>query len=271
MRITRVQVIGQNTIDFPIVGMLPTDSFHCISIEGLGPTKRITQIAETVDGVGDFQGAASSYRQIVMKVALNPQYADGETPGMLREQLYGLFYTGPSKVVTFDFYNGVTHVARQLAIVESIEPVMFAKDLEVQIVANCRASWLSGVSDVTLVSPPLGDTDDPAMVYEGTRPTGFKFEVEMTADHSLWRILKDGVQTRFEFDFETGDILTVDSRPGSKGTTLTRDAVETNMVGYLHEDSVWLELYPGTNTFDINTAGFTWNYFALYKPLYWGI
>lgn len=270
MKISKVRVIGRTTVDFPIVGALPSDSFICKGVDGLGAPKRDVAISETVDQGGQYQGSHVQYRQVVIRVGLSPNYAEEQTTETLRGTLYGLLSPGPSDIVDIHLMMGEDVVLKTRGPVETIDPVIFSKSPQVQIVIPCLDAPLYGPDEVTVLAG-VGATDDYVIDYEGSYPSGFKVDLLFAEDLPFFIVTKDGKEMRIDHFFDTDDQLTIDTRAGLRSIVKTVGAVETNIIKDLSSDSTWLDLYPGDNNITTNNAGYTWNYAARYTPLYWGI
>jgi hypothetical protein len=74
----------------------------------------------------------------------------------------------------------------------------------------------------------------------------------------------------FDYEFETGDLLTIDTRPGVRSIWLTRSGIGTNIIYALTHDSIWFMLHGGANQFTTSSPDFEWGD-VYYLPQYWGI
>lgn len=69
---------------------------------------------------------------------------------------------------------------------------------------------------------------------------------------SIWDKLTKG-KMMVEYEFVAGDELFIDTNKGQKSITLSRSGEKVNLINYLTEDSTWLTLSPGINSFEYVT------------------
>ena len=51
---------------------------------------------------------------------------------------------------------------------------------------------------------------------------------------------------------QAGDVISLDTRQGEKGITLTRDGVTTNIINSVATGSVWMQMATGKNTLTLS-------------------
>lgn len=269
MKITSVRVIGATAVDFPLLGMTPSDSYICSGIDGLGGGKRNAAIKD-----GYYQGSTAVAKQLVIRVTVNPDYGVGQTTEDLREVLYGLLSPGDTDLVEVELYEGATLVASLQGVVESIDPVLFAKEPTVQIVVLSLNAYFEAPTDVTIAAPAIGGFDVWTIPYVGNYPTGFYFRIVFTDVLSEFKLAKGTKHMILEHEFVVGDEIVIDTRRGSREIRNMADGA-ANIVDALTDDSTWLELYPGDNVFsafaDGSPTSFTWVNAAIYRAKYWGV
>jgi hypothetical protein len=266
MQFTKVRLVGLYTIDMPLFGLRSSNRYICKGIDGLGPPEIDNFL---VNGV--YNGRQPQDRQIVMRVGLNPAYSVGETPASLRTAIYGLLTPGPDDSITFKLMNGPNVVVVTKGYVSKIEPVIFAKDPEVQITIDCEGSYLEAETETSVVP----STKSPFTVTNpGSVTTGFYYEMTLNVNGSKWVLYTQGpgagAKMELDYAFLSGDKIMVDTRDGQRSIKVLRGGVTTNLIYTLSSDSIWVQLHPGDNTFWPSTNVFTWGK-VNFTPQYWGV
>lgn len=277
MKFTKIRIVNNGNIDFPIIGALPSDTYLLKAIDGLGPPKVDVAIAMTSDQGGVYQGRRPQNREIVMRVGLNPDYGINQNASDLRETLYALLSpASPSESVTVQIMNGSTVMVQTFGFPSTIDIVPMTKDPEVQIVIPCDRAYLAPTVP-TILTGSTFPTLKTAFTLDnpGSAPTGFQAEVTFTANLSSWQLHTHPTTTRkmlFEYPFLSGDRLQFDTRPGSRFIRLTRGSAVTNLIGILSGDSVWYQLLRGANILGTTSQAFNWGPGPiLFTPQYWGV
>lgn len=268
MYFTKIRLIGLSTVDFPIVGAAVNNQYLLKEASGLGPPEVDVSIARTLNAGGYYQGRRPQSREIVLLITLNPDYSVGQTAADLRTTLYGLLSPGETDNITVQILNGSTVIAYTIGYVSKLEIVPFSKDPSVQITIPCLEYYLQA-PDILYVDP--GAQATPTINNLGTAPAGFHLEIIFTSNVTNWSLSKaSGTKMQVNYSFLTGDKLTIDTRPGSRGIWLTRSSVTTNIIGSLTSDSIWYLLHSGNNVFATSSQAFNWAD-VYYRPQYWGI
>lgn len=268
MNITKIRIIGLSTIDLPIIGALPSDSFILKAADGLGPPESDVSISSSIELGGVFMGRRTHSREMVFRVGLNANYKLGQTPESLRTTLYGLLTPSEFQFVRTQFMDGLTVVAVVVGYISKIEIVPFTKDPEVQIVIQCPDPYLSAPDEIT---KNTGIKNPFEVENAGTAPTSFNMEVIFNQNLDSW-VLTDSRNWKmnFEYAFLAGDILRFNTRPGQRSIERVRGASTANLIYTLSADSKWLILRGGVNEFTPSSGAFSWGY-VKYTPQYWGI
>lgn len=268
MKITKVRLIGLNTIDLPIVGAQPTDPYILKESDGLGPTDIDVSISETLHAGGVYQGRRTQTRELVFNIGLNPDYRVGQTVADLRTALYGMLSPGPSDSIEIQLIDGDFVQAITTGYVKRLEITPFSKDPMVQLTISCLEPYLTAMYELYLEPDTLAD---PVIENVGTAPTGFHMEVIFTSALSQWSLVdaKDRVM-QFDYDFLPNDTLVFDTRFGMRTIELTRELITTSIIRALSKNSIWLQLHAGMNQFYTSSQAFNWGD-IYYRPKYWGI
>jgi hypothetical protein len=247
-------------------------------IQGLDPVKA-TQVATTlaqVDG-GQYQYSRRDARNITFKIGFVPNYAS-QSVASLRNALYN--YLFPKSVITLIFYVDGSYFAQTVGVVESCSAPMFSQDPEVDVSVMCYdpdfyaqfSSQFNGTSVTT--------TTTSTIAYAGTTDTGIIFSLTHdmpSTSVNIYNIRPDGVSQRMTValtspdNFVAGDILTIDTRPGSKAVVRTRGGVTSSILYALDPTSDWISLQNGNNAFRVVNASDTRPYTVGYTNKYGAI
>ena len=269
MKFTKVRLNGLTVVDLPIEGALPSDKYILKGIDGAGPPDLDVALGDTLFGDAVFQGRQAQGRELVGLVGLNPDFGSSETAADLRANLYGMITPGYGESIVVQFMNVDTVVAETTGYVRRLEINPFSKDPEVQLTIACIERQLVA-PDVIFLEP--ASKSDPEILNEGTAPAGFHMELSLTSAESLWSLtdIFGTYEMTFVYDFEVGDLLEIDTRPGHRGVWVTRSAVRKNIIWTMTPESVWFMLHGGNNVFQTSSDLFNWGD-VYYQPRFWGI
>lgn len=269
MYFTKIRLNGLQVIDLPIVGALPSDLYILKSADGLGPPEVDVSIADTLNAGGVYQGRRPQSREIVLLIALNPDFKVGQTAADLRTALYGMLTPGHIDRIVVDILDDEDLLASTSGYAKKLEIVPFSKDPEVQLTIACVQQYL--IAPETLyISPP--DKAAPLIPNVGTAPAGFRMELTFSAALTEWVLSDFDGQTemRIVYPFAIGDKLMIDTRPGRRGIWVDRGGIETNIIFALTQNSIWYMLHGGDNIFATSSQAFEFGD-VFYTPQFWGI
>lgn len=274
MIFNRILLDGLSDVNLPIVGATPLDPFILKSVDGLGPPDVDVVIANTLHQGGVYQGRRPLSREIVARVGLNPDYSVGERPSDLRTTLYGLLTPGEDDYVMVNLVNDAESVSYTTkAWVKRIEPAIFAKDPEVQIVLPCLQPYLTGIARDQVTVPGGWTKTNFTIINVATAPAGFQFQVTLTANASSFGITNTNGSRKMviEYPFLNGDVIKFDTVAGQRKVMRTRSGTPLDVSGFMQSGSEWMMLRGGGNNFlTTGTSSFNWNYFN-YIEQFWGI
>ena len=76
-----------------------------------------------------------------------------------------------------------------------------------------------------------------------------------------------------EYDMETGDKITLNTKRGEKSVTLTKNGIESNIINHMTRDSKWFTLATGDNIFACTSSSGVENLKVVIKvqPIYEGV
>lgn len=238
------------------------DKYYIKSIDGLDPTDRNVAISRTASG-GKFQGVTDEDREVVALIGLNPDWDAGETPKILRENLYTMMYTGYDPRVDIQLVSGIFPVAHEYAYVSKFEAAIFDENPAVQITFTCLNSTFRAFEPTTYNPSELSETA-PDIYNYGTAETGFQFAVKFTGTKDKWSIKQaenQSIGMHFDMTFNDGDVLAVSTIPGQKYVHWNKHRGKVkNMLGILTTDSEWIQLHPGHNHFIVPKKNDLWNW-----------
>jgi Phage tail protein len=242
-------------------------------VQGLDPVKASmsSSVMAQMDGAL-FQNARREPRNITMKIGLECDYVTNTVAG-LRKNLYDYLMT--KGFVTFSLWVDLAIFAKTIAIVESVENNMFTTDPEVDISLICFDPDLYAPSETVLDGTTTSISDTVTIDYPGTSETGVHFEMVLPADTSevrLYNTRPDQVVNlvRVTGNMLANDLLTIDTNPGSKKITLTRNGLEFSILYFLDQTSDWVSLMRGPNLFRAFYDGAPSPYTLTYTVKYGG-
>lgn len=248
------------------------------TVDGLGPTEMDVNLTRSVQGLGRLSGKRGNLREITFNVMLQPRYELGETLASVRDDLYRSYLRSTRADDSLDlrilFQD--EEIARTPVHVKRIESNPFAKSGLLQLVLSStdqylhrKEPYLIDASEADLVS-----VTNPIFENIGTATTGFLASVQILANGSSFGLSRVSPSEQFElsYSFLSGDILTFDTRPGSRRATLLRGGQNLNVLTGMTDPSTWLTLPTGTSHFEIlpGSTAFKWTRFE-YNPLYLGV
>lgn len=268
MYFTKLRLSGLYDIDLPKVGALPTDPYLLESLS-MGPVERDVPITSSVNQGGVVGKIKPHNLEPVVLIGLNPRFNLGETAADLRTKIYGLISPGVQDYITIQLMKNDLVVARVIGYVKKCEVVPFDREPRVQVTIACPESYLEAPAPIF---EEVSVSNTQVVNYEGTATTGIVFQTSFSSDLStaFFTDLHSGRVMDFDYDFLAGDILDIDTRPGSRLITRTRGLETIDIIGALKSNSSWFTLRPGVNSYvQSNPGKMDWVSFS-YTPRYWG-
>lgn len=239
---------------------LSTSEYVVVDIDGLGPLRADIITSELSGDAGaNYLSSNQVERNIVIKLAYAPKYSLGSTVEKLRRSLSDVF-TPPNEVeLTFTDDILGSYVIRGR--VESNDPVLFAKDPEVQISIICTDPYFySPLAPVVFTIPPLTPFNEQFVIdYQSDVPVGFLFDYDMTSgpstgsDYALLQLNETqnangrDPQMRLNGNFQAGDHFTISSERGTRGAKRIRSGAISNAMPYFSGSLLRMKLRPGLN------------------------
>lgn len=273
MKFTKLRLVGLQTIDLPIKGVVSSIPAYLVkAIDGLGPTEVDVSIAQTLFQGGVYQGRRPQPREIVIRMGLNANFAADKTVEDMRQQLYGLLTPGYSDQILVEVLDGATVMTSNVGWVKKMEIVPFSKEPEVQITIATLDAYLQAPA---LALTALGglSKSNPQISNAGDAPSGFHMELTFNISQpSGWTLSDEFGLKKMQFarSFSSGDKLIFDTEPGQRQITVIRSGTPINFIGSLTADSTWFTLHGGANNFVTSNINFTWNLVS-HWPQFWGV
>jgi len=217
--------MSDDEFEMPILGVTPKNSLLIQKVTGLNPPDRSLFIGDYSQDGGIYQGRRVGSRNVVFTIYLNPNPALGETVSSLRQSLYKAFI---DPQVDGDYLKIILHDESTLerylvGYCEKFESEIFDVETLCQISMICPDPYIRDNHDTILVQP-TGWLSFP-YTYEGTAETGFIVRIYITSPTAEITLENNGklMQLHNESDeYDTDDIITINTIRGQRAITLTR-------------------------------------------------
>lgn len=281
MKFDSIRLTGSSTVTLPLYSVGPDTSYVLVAADGLGPTEVTLAIAKNITTGGYYQSKKANLRQVSLRIGLNPDWEDGETPESLRTSLYSILTPRFNDYTMLELLLNGAVVAQTSGQISKCEVSIFTKDPEVLLTLDCVLPYLYSPSD-TASTPAITNYGGFSpkkfvVVNSGTAPTGFvahfKFNAATTGPIILSADYDETTYIQINRDFDLNEVLIVDTRPGSRG--IYRENASGDQFPILQKldsKSLWLDIYPGSNTFYLNTANIVWDSRGfVYNKTYLGV
>lgn len=249
-------------------GLLLTD------IGGLGPVKAtlVSSGFARLDGE-QFHTSRREPRNITIQVKLRPDFV-AMSAQALRNQLYNFFM--PKSQVFLKFYMDTGLTVNITGHVETCEPNIFTQEPVVDISIMCFQPDFVDVNTVTISEDTVSDTTEIDVEYDGTVETGIVFTLNLNraeTDFTIYHRAPDGNLRQLDFaeSLLSGDVLVINTNPGSKSATLTRSGTASSILNGVSSQSNWISLSKGINTIRVYATGAAIPYTIAYMNKYGGL
>ena len=217
-------------------------AFALTKVTGLTPPKSNINTSDLATKDGSiFNSSRMQNRNIVLYIYPT---ADVEAT---RLSLYKIFQS--KKYVKLVLATG-SRTAQIEGYVETLEGDLYTNPQLLQISIICPNPYFEKTS---------ADTFNFAdQTTEATNNSDFETGALFTLNISgtLGGLTVTNVTTNESFSFvedmQAGDVISLDTRQGEKGITLTRDGVTTNIINSVATGSVWMQMATGKNTLTLS-------------------
>jgi hypothetical protein len=251
-----------------------SNGYSIRDIEGLDPVDATltTSSMAQVDGAQP-QNAQRGQRNITFKIGLEPDFATNSVQS-LRSDLYNYLIT--KAIVQMGFYIDDELFVVTTGQVETFANTLFSADPEVDISILCNDPDFYDTSMDSFSLSTVTDTTNTVFNYEGTSNTGIIFTLNVNATMSGFVINNTAPDNSIQKmsisgSFLSGDIVIVNTIPGSKQVTLTRAGVTASILYDMDPTATWIELQRGNNTFWVSSAVAAVPYTVTYTAKYGAI
>lgn len=262
------------------------DPFQITNIDGLGPVA--ADINTTKLGVLDgevYRDSVVGKRNIVLTVKPNPIWAT-QTIESLRNILNAHF--APKSQVRLVFTSTErTQPVEISGYVETFTPNIFSEDPEYQVSIICPYPYFVDLEPITVgEDTSTGSTFTSYLHYVdvnyiGTVPTGVLVKVPPHSFSATNGRLSIYNRHQSKLDAWTCDSVTIDNSRGLEVSTVNGQKYArethispippTSVMGRVSSSSVWIQLVPGTNRFQVASDGlstpWTMTYFRRWAGL----
>lgn len=225
-------------------------------------------------------------RDVNLKIQLNPQYSEGETPSSLRDALYRAISYSRTGLVHLRLMLGAVQVAYIQGFIKKLESDIFTANPNVEMIVECGFPFLRSPTYTDIAGDPGVTPPNPTLIDSlSTAPHGFVMELQFTATVATSFTIqgKSGtVEWPFKIlrpdgdPFVSGDRLYLSSErdnkylymvpngsdPGEGDDVLLVDSIDIN--------PIWPIIFPGENQLGFSTSNVLINSLT-FKHHYWGV
>lgn len=244
------------------------DDYILLSVSGLTPpTATInTTVIQTMDGAA-FNSSRLNTRNIVLTIL--PQCN-------VEKNRIGLYkYIKSKQYIKLYLKNGRRNVWID-GYIESVEGNLYERSQQIQVSIICPDPMFKTVSEtyysfsnvvdkfkfpfaIDADGVPISEVSEYQMlnvVNDSDDETGVIIELTATGKIVEPKIHNTTTGDVFQLNFEMlpGDLITINTRKGNKGVTLTREGVTTNIINKVERGSSWFNLLVGDNIFAYETV-----------------
>jgi hypothetical protein len=256
-------------------------SYVVRAILGLDLDEIVTKYQKSNSAGTRFYKMSLGKREVVLRVALNPNYQLGETAESLRSNVYKAITANRTGAMSLRFKSDKAVVGEIHGFVKKVEAGLFSETPEIQITLDCSRDPLIRAYEETIVdigsfaSERDAELDDPL----STAPHGLQiiafcqsatntFTIADTDPH-IWSFDVTPGTISGVTGFISGDIIGLSSEDHNRYITVERSGQVIHLAHKVHAGSVWPYMFPGLTTFRIK-QGFSYTQIK-FKSAYWGL
>jgi hypothetical protein len=243
-------------LSFPLNDV--SEGYIVEDIQGLDPVKAtiVSSSFARLDGE-QYQSSRRDLRNITFRIRLEPDHVTNSVRS-LRNRLYVFFM--PKAEIELRFYDTDGLVVNISGRVESFEAPLFTDKPVANISILCLSSDFIELSGVELSGVTTSGSTETLLEYDGTIETGIEFVLTVNrplSEFTFYHRPPDDALRSMDFSAPliAGDVLTINTVPGSKGATLNRFAFDTSILYGISPQSNWIELMHGENYIRVYAEG----------------
>lgn len=272
--LTTVQVRKSNGQQLELPLWSADSGYSVREITGLDPVKAtiVTSAFASMDGE-QYQSSRREKRNILMLLGMELGYSD-KSVRELRNYLYNFFMPKEQVVISFIDDIGVTFNIEGR--VESFDAPLFIKEPRATISILCfDPDFKASVANLRSFNTVEGAIE-ASLKYPGTVPTGVNFQMDVNRPipgFIFYQRSPDNIIRAIDitYDFFSGDVVKINTVPGSKSVTLTRGGLETSILYAMSTASTWTSLHTGENTVRVVVEGAAIPYTLAWNDRYGGL
>lgn len=222
--ITQVDMMSEEALELPILGITPKSSLLIKKITGLNPPDKSLFIGDYSQDGGLYQGRRVGNRNVVITLDLNPNPALGETVSSLRQGLHKTFNDPQpdGDFLKMRFHEDNNRVTYLVGYCEKFEGEIFDVDTMCQISMVCPDPYIRDDID-TVLTQQTGWVQVP-FTYQGTAETGFIARIYVTAATDRVTLANNGKLMRLfnNAGYAIDDLIIINTIRGQRSITLTK-------------------------------------------------
>ncbi|WKW86817.1 minor tail protein [Gordonia phage Conley] len=283
MKFDQIVLTGTKSITLFDLKTPRSTPYTAKTIDGLDPTDIDVTLAQASSGAGIYIGRREQLREMTFNVYLNPDYSIGQTPDLLREELYLMNPVNDDLSLDLRLMLEGVEVAMTPVYIKRTEAVAFSKDTIVQLVLASTSGTFKKRTPITDPDPEL-DMVHPVFHNAGSAMSGFRIELDILTTVNRIGFLMTNPNNEMWLEkvstypdmLLAGDRLIIDTNIGQRGVWRVRAGVTDSLMSSLPATSTWLTLYPGDNVLEVvtdpgpNATSFNWVKYE-HQPKYRGV
>lgn len=284
-------------MNFDTVDLLCSCSNEVVSMAFKEPSLRAPYTVKAIGGldvdeiftsyIGRGTGSNPLYsmgigkREVVVRFAITPRYAIGETVNSLRDNIYRAISANRTGAMTLQFKNNDLIVGFIKGFTTKVEASQFTENPEIQLTLDCSKDPILR-SEIEYFADVGSFSNNLAMVTDdvSTAPHGMDMIFVCDFDTPSFTITDESanpwsfVVTPGAFGgqsagFKVEDLLHISSNDHYHQLFVVRNNVTTHLAQALSINAVWPYMYPGQTTFRYS-SNFTCTEW-IYRQAFWGI
>jgi hypothetical protein len=222
-----------------------------------------------------FYSPLPGLREVSFRIVLNPNFFKGEDHSILRDNLYRAISTNRTGKVQMQLRYGRSTVAAVDGSVVKFDTDHFAPIPAVNLSIRCDRPYFYSLEE-RIIDVTTLVAERPFSIQDtySTAQHGFRLRLLMEEDHGSFEIRDPKGDWAFRVsgaDIKSGDILYLSTISKERALYVERSGEQIYMMEFVEQDSVWPEVFPGLNTYQINGLPNHKMLSLTYYDTYWGV